>query len=356
MRKFIYAIFGLIVLLSVVFAGKVFATQQDSIAIDRQDLSCGEQSVVFSGSATYDLSSEYIRKVYVFNEGWELIYYSEEEPANWVTDSVDLGVGVHAIYAALYDPNPEDGHIVAEDYWEFEVEECLGTRPLCHVPSGNPENAQTIYPNQSGYNGHFGNEGGLHGEDYFGECVVPTPTPTEEVTPTPTPTPTEEPKEVCEDEEAINFGEEGDCEYEEVTPTPTPTPTEEPQEPVNEPGPTLLGGGFICPNGEPAVLPANAHVVRNGSSATVNAHIPEGDNVNIYYRENSASDWQHAARDIPVTGQYLSYTINDLDPTLGYTFGIQAENGCAGGEVVAVVVDPPANGRVFMLSYFELLN
>ncbi len=34
--------------------------------------------------------------------------------------------------------------------------------------------------------------------------------------------------EVCEDKEALNYGEEEDCEYPEITPTPTPTPTATP--------------------------------------------------------------------------------------------------------------------------------
>ena len=111
-----------------------------------------------------------------------------------------------------------------------------------------------------------------------------------------------------------------------------------------------------CPNGVPATPPANAHVVRNGSSATVNAHIPEGDRANIYYKENGADGWKHAVRDIVVSGKYLSYTINDLVPALGYTFAVQASSGCAGGELVSVVVDPPANGKTFMFSYFDWMD
>lgn len=140
------------------------------------------------------------------------------------------------------------------------------------------------------------------------------------------------------DEECLTTPEE---------PTPTPTP-ERPLTPAGAP---------MCPNGVPAVVPANPHVVRNGSVATVNAHIPEGDHVNIYYRENSEDGWTHAARDIPVTGNWLSYDIQDLDPNTGYTFGIQSANGCAGGEtVLAVIIDPPANGVVFPFSYWEWLN
>lgn len=132
------------------------------------------------------------------------------------------------------------------------------------------------------------------------------------------------------------------------TPTPVPTPT-----PQNHDGPV---GAPQCPNGVPATPPANAHVIRNGSSAVVNAHIPEGDRANIYYKENGADGWKHAVRDIVVTGKYLSHTINDLNPALGYTFAVQASSGCAGGELVSVVVDPPANGKTFMFSYFDWMD
>jgi hypothetical protein len=140
------------------------------------------------------------------------------------------------------------------------------------------------------------------------------------------------------------------CEYP-PEPTPTPTPTPEPKRELTE------AGAPICPDGVPLIVPANPHVVRDGSDATVNAHILEGDRVNIYFRENSEGEWAHAERDIPVVGQYLSHTIHDLNPALGYTFGIQAANGCAGGEtVLAVVIDPPANGVTFPFSYWEWLR
>lgn len=136
---------------------------------------------------------------------------------------------------------------------------------------------------------------------------------------------------------------------EELVCTPNPTPEvrvidEHPSAPA-------------CPNGVPVLVPVNPHVVRNGSDATVNAHIPEGDKVNIYFKENGETSWKHAVADIQVTGKYVSYTIHDLNPALGYTFGIQAGNGCAGGEVVlAVIVDPPAFGVVFPFSYYEWLR
>lgn len=160
----------------------------------------------------------------------------------------------------------------------------------------------------------------------------------------------EEPKDYCETLEGVQKEDE-DCP--EVTPTPEVTPEPTPvvqrhDEPVGAP---------TCPDLSPVKAPANAHVVRNGTSATVNAFIPEGNKVQVYYRENSSSDWQHAVRDVPVTNGYVSVEVNNLDANLGYTFGIQAASGCAGGEtILAGIIDPPAYGKIFNVSWFELLR
>lgn len=180
-----------------------------------------------------------------------------------------------------------------------------------------------------------------------------TPTPEPSATPTPEPSVTPIPPQVCEDENALNFGKEEECEYPEpsVTPTPEPTATPTPEEPRG----TTPAGAPQCTDSTPLVLPSNVHVVRNGSDATVN-FFTSSSNAHIYYKEVSASSWQHAVRDIPVTGGYVSYTIHALQPALGYTFGVQAANSCAGGEtVVAVVVDGPES-VTFPLSYWEWLR
>jgi hypothetical protein len=186
---------------------------------------------------------------------------------------------------------------------------------------------------------------------------VPTPTPTEVPSPTPTP---EEKTHVCLDEEALNFDEDFDeekevgdievCEYEEVTPTPTPTET--PREPEQPQGPF---GAPQCEDTTPLVLPSNVHVIRNGADATVN-FFTSSSNANIYYRISGTEGWQHALRDIPVTGGYVSVTIHDLNPTGDYDFGIQSSNSCAGGEVVLAVVEDDYQPKTFMFSWWEWLN
>lgn len=130
----------------------VKAGEEDSVTIDEQTFSCGNQdNVVFTGTATYDTSSQYIRWVGVFLND-NLVFSSDQEPANWSTDPIDLVPGEYLVFAGLYDPGSRE--FVAEDEWEFGIEVCV-------EPSPTPT-----------------------------EIPTPTPTPTPEVTPTPTEEPT----------------------------------------------------------------------------------------------------------------------------------------------------------------------
>ncbi len=140
---------------------------------------------------------------------------------------------------------------------------------------------------------------------------------------------------------------EGQCEV--------PTPDPEVEQPVEAPRPELTQATAPqCNDSTPLILPNNVHVVRSGAEATVN-FFTSGSNANIYFKGVNAPNWEHSVRDISVEGGYVSYTIHDLDPMLGYTFGIQAANSCAGGEtVVAVVVDGPES-VTFPFSFWEWL-
>lgn len=132
-------------------------------------------------------------------------------------------------------------------------------------------------------------------------------------------------------------------------PTPEVTPIPEQPRGFSEPSAPQ------CTDKTPLELPKNVHVIRSGSDATVN-FFTNSTNANIYYKDVDSSDWQYSARDIAVTGGYVSYTIHDLVPSVGYTFGVQAANTCAGGEtVLAVVVDGPYS-VTFPLSYWEWLR
>lgn len=142
-----------------------------------------------------------------------------------------------------------------------------------------------------------------------------------------------------------------------ITPTPEPTVTPTPcTENCGNP-PTFQGSTTeapVCSDGSTTQLPANSHVIRSGSNATVNFFMTEGDSANIYWRVVGSSDWQNAVSDVkPNSDKFVSYTIHDLNPALGYDFGIQQKQGCGGGQLVtAVVVDGPKN-RLFTFTYWE---
>ena len=106
-------------------------------------------------------------------------------------------------------------------------------------------------------------------------------------------------------------------------------------------------------------MPAWAHVNRSGEQAIVNAFITEGDNVQIYWSVVGQPHWQHSSAGTnpdgvkPNADKWIDYTIHELDPNLGYDFGIQQRNGCGGGETItAVIVDGPET-QVFGVTYYE---
>lgn len=165
------------------------------------------------------------------------------------------------------------------------------------------------------------------------------------------------------DEREVCTEYENTCAEPEVTPTVTPIPTDSPKEDVEDGNfDDTRNNPIACVAQIPHLLPRDIKVDRNGSVATVSAVIPEGDKTNIYFKENSSATWTHAKGDVPVIvladGQRgINDKVEALNPSLGYTFGIQATNACAGGEIVlAVVVDPPAFGQTFYFSYWEVLK
>lgn len=185
------------------------------------------------------------------------------------------------------------------------------------------------------------------------DCGQPLPTPTQ-VPPTPTPvpptpTPTETPKEECEEGyHEVYVGYEQEVEVTECVPDEQPTPTPiVPTPTFSQPG---SGGAPVCTDLSTILLPANFHVIRNGSFATLKWWPTQGAQVNVYYREVGQSGWQHALADQPNNGELL---IGALNPSLGYEFGLQQKQGCGGGQLAtAVVVDPPAHGQIFWFSYW----
>lgn len=214
--------------------------------------------------------------------------------------------------------------------------------------------------------------------------LEPTATPTDEPTPTEipeetiTPTPTESScpanshlnnDEVCICDEGFHQqSNEGElelkiqvglvCEPDEtITPTESITPvvTEQPkEEKKDEPLRNDSTTPPRCQNGNTVNVPANPHVYRNGESATVNFFITEGDSANIYWSQVGQPHWQYAFANVKANDdKFVSFVIHDLDPKVGYDFGVQQKYGCGGGETItAVIVDGP-EPVLFHFSYWE---
>ena len=167
---------------------------------------------------------------------------------------------------------------------------------------------------------------------------------------------------VCREFACIKVEGEGECTCEsdkdcepEITPTPIPdvTPTPEPKDdgfpqPCNgceeAKAPTCTGDPDVT------VAPINFFITRNGDKAEAKWVPTGGSMVNLYYKENGQAGWTHAVADEVNDGQI---TVGGLNSALGYTFGLQQRYHCGDGmTVTAVVIDPPAWGKIFTTSYF----
>ena len=219
---------------------------------------------------------------------------------------------------------------------------------VCHY-DGQSGNFQTLNIAQEAADEHLEQ----HELDYAGPCeeaspeVSPSPEASPEASPSPSPSP--EPEDFCDTLEGVQ-AEDEDCPKDEPSPTPEASPTPTVENRLSE------AKAPQCPDGNVAKVAANVQVARTGDHAVVSWFRTEGDNATIYFKEVNASGWQHSVYDIKTTGfkdDYVSYTINNLDPALGYTFGVAQQNGCGGeATTTAVVIDGPAT-QVFYLSYFE---
>jgi len=207
-----------------------------------------------------------------------------------------------------------------------------------------------------------------------GKCqALPTPTPT----PLPTPTPTLAPVcptwtcGECQGEDNVEVAtlriEENSCQKEKqycektygckevcpddkekckkdekvwecncpVEPTPTPevTPTPEPTNPPKQEeskpeGCTSNCDISVCTDTTPQPV-TNPHIYRSGDCAIVK-YWPSSDKVNIYWRLNSSSEWEHSLANQPATGNHEVCGLNGYD----YTFGVQSVSGCTADGVV----------------------
>lgn len=149
-----------------------------------------------------------------------------------------------------------------------------------------------------------------------------TPIPTPTITPLPTVTP-------------------------ESTPSATPVPSTSSSLEVNGSG--SMPHASTCGVNAVSIPPQNAHLIRNANKADIKWVPSVGEEVNVYYKLNSSNNWQYSVRDEKNDGFVV---IGNLNPNKGYTFGIQQKNGCGGG-IIAIIVDPPAKGKIFRVSRYE---
>ena len=152
--------------------------------------------------------------------------------------------------------------------------------------------------------------------DYQDDNNNPTVSPTPSVSPAPTP--------VVTDESDNSGGSNSPC-------------TQNCGNPPSFPGSTTQAP--VCSNVNTTLSVANPFVVRNNSEATVNFFITEGNQANIYYKEQPAGNWQFAVGNLLPNGDnFISYTITDLKPSVAYDFGIQQTFGCGGGIITPALV------------------
>lgn len=92
---------------------------------------CGEQSLTFTGSATY---SEPTQHLVVTLDGTELLH-SHLEPDAWSTSPVTVGVGSHTLAASLYD-HADHEDLLASNTKTFSVAACGGAPAPSTASSG----------------------------------------------------------------------------------------------------------------------------------------------------------------------------------------------------------------------------
>lgn len=194
------------------------------------------------------------------------------------------------------------------------------------------------------YNGH------LHSKDA-------TKTPETKVVEEKCSIPQEEVK-ACEPQPCDNLDVREAVEDQVEVPCETPTPTPTPEADHNAPG-----TNSICTTGATTQLPANVFVTRDGTHATVNGFVTEGDSVNIYWKETSQSGWPYSSAGTnpdgvrPNADHFVSYTVNELKAGVDYDFAFEQKFGCGAGEkfnLKAVVHDADDYTKVFRVTRYEV--
>ena len=186
---------------------------------------------------------------------------------------------------------------------------------VCHVenPDEGGVNQQTLHLPFPGYLAHLLQ----HDADYAGECEEPE-------------------EEVCEDETALNYGEEGECEYPKPSCEETQTceERETPPSPFNDGGSSNPGAtqAPTCSDSVPGKV-ANIFVATgtpNDGKLEVKwlSDEPKGNKAHIRYTEGNGENWQHALLNTDNDGNEV---IGELKNGVHYNFQVAQVNGCAVG-------------------------
>jgi hypothetical protein len=80
---------------------------------------------------------------------------------------------------------PVENTMAGADHGSASAQDAEPKVTICHLPPGNPDNAQTITIGASAVPAHLAN----HPGDSVGPCTRPTPSPSPTPTPKPTPPP-----------------------------------------------------------------------------------------------------------------------------------------------------------------------
>lgn len=148
----------------------------------------------------------------------------------------------------------------------------------------------------------------------------------------------------CEDEEALNYKEEGACTYPPGDPVPAQTFT--------HPSTTTA---FQCSNSDIDAAPQNYHIARRPTEIDVRWWWPAlGDSANIYLREVGGA-WESSHNDVARTQDFQEVTLYLLDPLKSYEVGLEIKNGCGGG-TIAVITDPVVQTEtIFANPFWEVI-
>lgn len=95
------------------------AEEVDQVTVNSVSVGCGEQSLVFQGTAQY---SEPTQHLVVNLDGVELLH-DDDEPAVWTTGAVTVGVGSHVLTASIYGHSDHED-LLALQTVEFSVASC----------------------------------------------------------------------------------------------------------------------------------------------------------------------------------------------------------------------------------------